>query len=141
MTAPSSTESWFTVGLAPELTSISVARSIVRRMIVFVSDDAASSYLVALTEVLSNAIDEHHGAGVVDDVVMTVVFGDVDRISITDRGRGVDPTGRSDPEMDTHPESGRGLTLARAFVAGLVLESTTHGTRATLPLAGMGIVK
>lgn len=141
MTARTATDSRFTVGLAPEPSSIAIARSIVRRLTVFVSDDAASSYLTALTEVLANAIDEHQAAEVDADIVMTVVFGERDWVSVADRGRGLDHSTRPNPPGPPRPDSDRGLILARAFVERLALESTAQGTTATLPLSGHGIVR
>ena len=133
------------VEVPPVAGSIAIARSVVRRTVIFRDDHAHSSFLLAVTEILANAIDEHDRLGLGtaitatiesdDDGVAVVRIGDVgDGFDPTDRGSGVDEDGRPS-------DRGRGIALAEAFVPGLTFESGPAGTVASLPLAGMGIVR
>lgn|GEM_PF-2305245 len=133
------------VSLPVDDVAVAIARAMVRRVTTFASDDAESSFLIALTEVVSNAVDEHRDAGVVDPVVMTIDYESAEVVYVTDRGRGFDdrsmlpPTGMADVEETD--QSGRGLALARAFVPGIKFDSDDSGTTVSLPMVGIGIVR
>lgn len=123
--------------------SVAVGRSVVRRVVVFRDDDAQSSFMVALTEILTNAVDEHRRRDVVHPVRLYVTGGAKESVTVLDAGGGFDSSSApstvafiADP-----PQRGRGLALARAFVPMMTIESTTSGTVATLPLHGFGIVR
>ncbi len=121
--------------------SVSIARSAVRRVVRFDDADAESSFLVALTEVITNAIDEHRRIGTEAPIALEVEFGGVDVVRVIDAGRGLAPELVAEsPRMDVERARGRGLALARAFVADLTFDIGAEGTKATLPLAGFGFV-
>lgn len=130
----------FVVELPPSEVSIAVGRSVIRRLVTFVDADSESSYLVAATEILANAIDEHERIGSGKPIEMRVDYGDADTIRVIDAGEGfsADVDGG---DVDESDERGRGLALARAFVDELEIASTPTGTTVTLPLAGRGIVR
>lgn len=135
--------SGFTLHLPPRPISIAVARSAVRRVTTFVDDDASSAFLVALTEIISNAIDEHVRLELDDAFTVAMIIGDVDLVVVSDRGDGMDieaPSGHT-ATQPVRDESGRGLSIARAFVPNIAFESGPRGTVATLPLEGFGIVR
>lgn len=131
----------------PEPVSIAIVRSAVRRLVAFRDDDASSSFLIALTEILSNAIDEHDRIGNGSAVVVTIESGLRDVVTVSDAGEGFDPTGYTAMAMPAAPqgsqvrERGRGIALAQAFVPLLSLRSGPAGTHAILPLDGLGIVR
>lgn len=132
------------VEVPADLASIAVARSVVRRVVTFRDDDATSSFLVALTEILGNAIDEHERIGSTDPVTLEVVSGNVDVVRVIDQGTGIDLDVLADHDPTVGPEAserGRGLTIARAFIADLAFESSESGTTVTLPLTRFGIVR
>lgn len=136
----------FRLSLPPAMVSISISRSAVRRVVVFRDADAESSFLVALTEIVANAIDEHLRIGHDRPIVLEVNFGAVDSIRVIDSGEGL--PGLSDtpssqlPIGDGEPgERGRGLVLARAMVPTIEFETSDAGTVVTLPIAGYGIVR
>jgi len=129
------------MALPNSLVSIAVARSVVRRVTTFASDDAQSSFLIALTEVVGNAVDEHVRLGSVDPVTMTVSYDDSDTVSVSDCGQGYDAEPASVVPSNPSQESGRGLAIARSMVPEMAIESTGSGTTVTLPLVGLGIVR
>ena len=124
--------------------SIAVGRSVIRRVVTFRDADAESSFLVAFTEILANAVDEHRRLDLGDPVRVEIVQEPVECVRVMDAGAGIALTASApvtavdDGEVS---ERGRGLALARAFVADLELESTEDGTIATLPLHGLGIIR
>lgn len=135
-------ERGFVVRLPPRTVSIACGRSIVRRVVTFRSDDAASAFLIAFTEIFANAIDEHARIGSDESITVGVHIGEPDRIEVTDAGDGIEAqpdVSRSDRRRPS--ERGRGLALARAFVPTLSIETGPTGTSVTLPLEGLGIVR
>ncbi len=135
------------IEVPPNPASIAIARSAVRRVVAFRNDDACSSFLISLTEILSNAIDEHVRIDSELPVLVAIESGERDTVSVRDAGHGFDPTahtaqspGAERLESEVR-ERGRGIALARAFVPALVLRSGPDGTEATLPLDGLGIVR
>ncbi len=126
------------VELPPQLVAIAVGRAIVRRLVEFGSNDLQSSYLVAFTEVVANAIDEHQRRGITDAITVSARYGERPAIEVADCGGGVPPT-RAEPEA--FAERGRGLALARAFVERLDLTVDERGTTATLPLDEFGALR
>jgi len=135
------TERGFQVSLPATDIAVSIARSMVRRITTFASDDAESSFMVALTEVVGNAVDEHRTIGVTAPVIMVVTYEGPEVIRIIDAGRGIRSDVETAPPSDASDESGRGLALARAFVPDMDFSVTGSGTTVTLPLAGLGIIR
>lgn len=131
----------FEVALPLSDVSVSIARSLMRRITTFVSDDAQSSFLIALTEVVGNAVDEHRAAGLDAPIVVIVDYGDADVVQIVDRGRGMRADVRPGAPASTSSDSGRGLALARAFVPDMTFDTSAAGTTVTLPLAGLGTIR
>jgi anti-sigma regulatory factor (Ser/Thr protein kinase) len=137
----------FRLSLPPAMVSISISRSAVRRVVVFRDADAESSFLVALTEIVANAIDEHVRVGRDRPIVLEVNFGVVDSVRVIDAGDGLaDLSGTSSSSQhpsggDDPGERGRGLVLARAMVPTIEFETSDSGTVVTLPIAGYGIVR
>ena len=135
------------VEVPPVPASIAIVRSTVCRAVVFRDDDSCSSFLIALTEILSNAIDEHSRIGLVSAVVVTIDSGQRDVVLVTDSGGGFDPSPHTalaaptvlpDAEIG---ERGRGIALAQAFVPLMAVRSGPAGTQVTLPLDGLGIIR
>lgn len=135
----------FRLNLPAMLVSIAISRSAVRRVVTFRDSDAESSFLVALTEIVANAIDEHVRIGHGRPIVLDVRFGDHDSVRVVDSGdgyagRATDPI--DDPAGGGVPSArGRGVILARALVPELTFDASDSGTVVTLPLAGFGIVR
>lgn len=135
----------FRLNMPAALVSIAISRSAVRRVVTFRDSDAESSFLVALTEIVSNAIDEHVRLGHGRPIVLDVRFGDHDTVRVVDAGDGY--AGRmTDPIDDLADDSapsvrGRGVILARALVPELTFDASESGTVVSLPLAGFGIVR
>ena len=96
-----------------------------------VDPDAATFYLVAVTEIVVNAEQVHRDLCIVRPAIAEI---DVDRrqITVTDHGGGFE---MGDAEQPPAPEetSGRGLHLARAFCPGLSAVRTSDGMQFTLP--------
>jgi len=136
----------FRLELPPALVSLSISRSAVRRVVAFRDSDAESSFLVALTEIVANAIDEHTRLGIDQAVVLEMRFGSDELLRVIDAGegfsadRGPASSGEEAPADDPE-ERGRGLALARALVPRIAIEANATGTVVTLPFAGFGIVR
>jgi len=131
----------FDMALPSSDIAVSIARSLVRRITTFASDDAESSFLIALTEVVGNAVDEHRAAALATPIVNVVDYDEHDVVRVVDQGRGMGANVRSTPPPSAAAESGRGLALARAFVPDMTFDSSDAGTTVTLPLAGLGIIR
>ncbi len=129
--------------LSPSPVSIAIGRSVIRRIVTFRDSDAESSFLVAFTEILANAVDEHRRLGLEETIAVEITQGPTESVRVIDAGSGIRNAGGDgmDAAADSVSERGRGLALARAFVEDLELESSTEGTAATLPLKGFGIVR
>ena len=122
--------------------SIAVGRSTIRRIVTFRDEDAESSFLVAFTEIVSNAIDEHRRIGSDATIRVEIRSGAEESVVVSDAGEGIDERAADRSEAPTPTtERGRGLALANAFVPDLDLDPSSSGTTATLPLAGFGIVR
>lgn len=141
LTTPQPPDKGFAVALPAALDSIATARSIVRRVTSFTDDDAESSFLVALTEIVANAIDEHQRLCTEAAVVLTLSLDGDPVVSISDQGAGIANDGSVAAAPEATSESGRGLALARAFVPALVIESSAEGTTVSLPLGGLGVMR
>lgn len=136
----------FRLNMPPSMVSISISRSAVRRVATFRDADAESAFLVALTEVVANAVEEHVRIGHGRPVVLEVRFGTEDLVRVIDSGTGFAgsrvasadrPSDEGEPD-----ERGRGVALARALVPAITFDgSSGRGTVVTLPLAGFGIVR
>lgn len=135
----------FRLRMPPSLVSIAISRSAVRRVATFRDSDTESSFLVALTEIVANAVDEHTRLGDDRPIVLEVRFGVDEVVRVTDAGEGF--SDRLDPPADPAvvagkpEERGRGLALARALVPAIEFETSGTGTTVTLPFAGFGIVR
>lgn len=131
--------------LPPAALSIAAGRSVIRRIVTFRNSDLESSFLIAFTEILANAVEEHHRLGLDDAIVVEIVQGDREWVCVADSGGGL--------MIDEHAEvlesvaangmseRGRGLALAHAFVSEIAFVSSDYGTAATIPLDGFGIVR
>lgn len=140
----SAVSSRLTLRLTPEPVSIAISRSTIRRLVTFRGDDAESSFLVAVTEIVANAIDEHVRLGISAPVELTIRYGPSDVVEVSDSGHGLGEQTEAPQVTDSDGyqlERGRGLALARAFVPDLTVVSGDDGTTATLPLVGFGIVR
>ncbi|MGA9277030.1 ATP-binding protein [Ilumatobacter sp.] len=135
----------FRLEMPPALVSISISRSTVRRVVTFRDSDAESTFLVALTEIVANAVDEHARLGVDRPIVLEVRFGSDELVRVIDSGEGFSTALRSVPPIPIDggepDQRGRGLLLARALVPAIAFESSRTGTVVTLPFAGFGIVR
>lgn len=131
------------IEVPPAPVSIAIVRAMVRRTVAFRDDDAASTFLVALTEILGNAIDEHDRIGSFAPVVVTIESAERDVVHVRDAGAGLAASAGVEAAdgADACDERGRGILLARAFVPMMELLSGPGGTRATLPLDGLGVVR
>ena len=129
--------------LEPDATAVPIVRAAVGRVCAFDDDESESSFMVALTEITTNAVDEHARLGLQDPVVVELCLGNEPQVSVRDSGEGLDRDRASD---DSHEdllpppevETGRGIIVARAFVPELRYETGAHGTKAILPLRGFG---
>lgn len=138
-------ERGFRLEVPPSLVSIAICRSAVRRVVTFRDPDAESSFLVALTEIVANAIDEHDRLGLGRPIVLEVGFGTEDVVRVIDSGDGYPGPAAAQtgvaPDADHLQERGRGVTLAQALVPRIVFDASGPGTVVTLPCAGFGIVR
>ncbi|MEM9041326.1 MAG: ATP-binding protein [Actinomycetota bacterium] len=114
--------------------SLSLVRSVVRRVVDFDTFDEQSGFLVAVGEVFTNAVAAQRRAPVREPIRVVVSLG-VDRcIRIEDQGNGFPGVG-DEPTAPPEPVAmGRGLLIARAFVPDLTIVSSTAGTSVTLPI-------
>lgn len=105
-------------------------RAVVRATMRFADDTNEAVYLIAATEVFTNAVRANHRRAEPPDVVVGLEFDDgrADALTIADCCGGWVP---GDPD-DLEPESG--LAIARAFVPGLTHEATPGGCLVRLPL-------
>jgi serine/threonine-protein kinase RsbW len=129
------------IDLRPDDLATPIARAAVRRTFRFRNEDAESSFLVALTEIVTNAVAEHRRLEIDFPVRLTIVLSEAPFVAIADRGAGLDPRRARDDGADVVPEpeveAGRGLIVARGFVPTLEFETGPDGTTARLPLAGL----
>lgn len=116
-----------------ELVHASLARACVRDAVSFRSDDHESSFLVALTEVMVNAIEATQGVPADGNrqPVVVELFGPPDaRVVVSDSvGHATQNAGKTD-------HLGAGLSIAEAFVADLDIDTDAGGTRVRLGLGG-----
>ncbi|WP_420451904.1 ATP-binding protein [Ilumatobacter sp.] len=134
-------DDWFCLELPPLAVAATVARSAIRRVFTFDDPDRESSFLVALTEIVTNAIDEHRVHAPDRAVVVEVGLGRFPEVRVIDEGRGLDLTDTDDVAGEgpaPTDQTGRGLALARAFVPSLSFVTSPNGTTAILPLDGFG---
>ncbi len=131
--------------LPPGSVSIAIGRSVIRRIVTFRDSDAESSFLVAFTEIIANAIDEHQRLALDERIVVEITRGAVEAVRVADAGEGFDVSDVSAAGAPSTAgavsERGRGLALARAFVSDMELDSSSSGTSVLLPLPGFGIVR
>ena len=129
----------FELELPPSDVAATVARSALRRVLDFIDDDRESSFLVALTEIVTNAVDEHRRSAPGESLIVEVVLDGDPVVRVIDHGSGLDElrrraTAATPPAPDDR--AGRGLVLAQSFVPALSFEVTSGGTTAVLPLSG-----
>lgn len=128
--------------------SIAVGRSVIRRIVTFRDDDATSSFLIAFTEIMANALDEHRRLSSNAPIIVEIEQAPDEIVRVSDSGSGMptssEPSTSRPGEASTSGakfERGRGLAIARAFVDGLEFQSSSAGTQVTLPLVGYGIIR
>lgn len=115
--------------------SLSLVRSVIRRVVQFDTFDEQSGFLVAVGEVFTNAVAAQRRSAVRGPVRVVVGLGPDRFIRVEDRGAGF-PGAGIEPETPTDPvATGRGLLIARAFVADLEILSSSTGTSVTLPIS------
>ena len=121
----------FTFEMPPEALEVAAARASVRDHLLAAGVDVDTMYLVAFTEVVMNAADEHRRRGVDRPVVITVEADD-HVVEVADRGFGYDPADRA--ARGDVDDGGFGLDLAEAGAPGLRWATNDHGgTTFTLP--------
>jgi serine/threonine-protein kinase RsbW len=101
-----------------------------RLRLVGLSHDRTDDFVVAINEVLTNAVE--HGGG-----IGTVELSQADghfRCVVHDRGRGIPHDVECNRRPDATTERGRGLWLAFALCADLVIDSSLGGTTVTLAI-------
>lgn len=110
-----------------DLAHAPLIRSCVRDALTFASDHHESSFLVALTEVVVNAV-----AAAEEDTASPIVielFGLPDAHVVVSNVVGHVAPDRSGPD-----ELGAGLSIAAAFVADLCVDTDRRGTRVRIGL-------
>ncbi len=122
--------------------SVAVGRAVLRRIVTFRDPDAESSFLIAFTEIMANAVDEHARLSSDAPIIVEIEQMPHDLVRVADAGSGMnDEWLASSSPPDGSVERGRGLALARAFVGDIAFESSSSGTIVSLPLAGFGIIR
>ncbi|MEP6296059.1 MAG: ATP-binding protein [Ilumatobacter sp.] len=121
--------------------SIAVGRAVLRRVVTFRDPDAESSFLIAFTEIMTNAVDEHVRLASDRPIVVEIEQTPHDLVRVNDSGAGMSDESLVTSAPDGSVERGRGLALARAFVDDIAFESSPSGTIVSLPLAGFGIIR
>lgn len=116
------------------------ARAVLRRVVI-APDEQLTSLLLAVSEIVANAIDEHRRHHVEQPVELHVCSGATPRATVVDHGRGLLPSGPDDlgdarPTDGWAPESGRGLVIAHGLVPGIEIEADDTGSRVSVPLCG-----
>ena len=134
--------------LPPAPVAIAIGRSVVRRIVTFRNSDAESSFLVAFTEILANAIDEHERSGLSSTISVEITRTPIEAVRVKDSGSGIDtanldqgPTATNEADSTSVSERGRGLALAHAFIDDIDFETSSTGTVVTMPLRGLGIMR
>ena len=87
-------------------------------------EDSIFSVRVAIEEALANALLHGHGGDTSKEIEVTWLVNDVAvEFSVTDQGRGYDPSSIPDPTADENLNipSGRGLAMINAFMDEVVL--------------------
>jgi len=114
----------------PDLDSLALIRLVLRRTLPDLKPDVASSYYSAVTEILTNAIHAHRDADLEAPIEVGVRLEAPPAVTISDRGRGFDPTevisGRDD-------FSGNGLRIATTVCPQMTIASDSNGTTVTMP--------
>lgn len=108
-------------------------RTVRREVIPFVAHDVdeCAQFLVAVSEIVTNAIAEHRRLGVVAPIGVTIDPHVTRRVSVRDHGDGFD---LPESQVDRESPHGRGLTIAMAFVPGIAFERRHGSTTVHLPL-------
>lgn len=115
--------------IEPEATELARARHFVLSVLEPIDVDAL--FLVAVSELITNAIEEHRKLQIPDPVSISVDPESV-TVYVADRGRGFDPSAR--PDRDNLGVRGRGLLIAEAVAPGLRWEpNEPDGTIFVLP--------
>ena len=90
-------------------------------------------FLVAVSEVITNAVEEHGRIGSDEAITIAVDAGSA-TVKIADRGRGFEPGSQRPTSPGSLEDRGRGLVIARAVAAGLTWEPNhPTGTIFVLP--------
>lgn len=111
-------------------------RSAVRHCFGLVERQATNEFLTAVTEVLTNAVDEHRRLDCDEPIRVEI---DAHRlggpqVSIIDRGEGVDLAAEL-ASVRPDDDRGRGLVIATTFVPDLSVHRSHGRTVVRLPLA------
>jgi len=122
------------ISLSNDLGTIAFARMVIRNLMPPLDESQEPLFYGALTEIVTNAIEEHHRIETDADVEITVVTGTEALIKVTDSGTGFD----TDAERTSDDDSGLGLMISRTVVPGLDIDSGPGGTTVTLPYPGVG---
>lgn len=93
--------------------------------------DALSEYLIAVTEIATNAIEVHETHGIANPVIAKI-HPAKRVVVVTDRAGGFDLDAKTTMPPPYAPR-GRGLFLAQAFCLRLSWQRTSDGMTFTLP--------
>lgn len=123
------------LGLECHVHSLPLVRSVVKSVVTFPGVDAQSGFLVAVSEVFTNAVHAHQRARTDREIEIEILVGDPTVVRVRDHGSGFPFDGSGDRRApDPTIESGRGLLIARAFVPDLSIDTGSDGTTVTLPV-------
>lgn len=123
----------FALEIGPELAELGLVRRLVASIVCRGERETDALFLVAVTEVVTNAIEAHQRAGLADPIVITV-DAEAPIVEVADTGDGLEANDLDGTiEAD---EPGWGLALARDLVPGLSWGSNVpRGTIVSLPYA------
>lgn len=110
-----------------EISHAALVRSCLLDVVDFDDEDAASSFLIAVTEVFVNAVQASRRRPPAPPVTVEFWEAPTRRVTVVDRAGGID----TDATTDT---LGLGLRVARTFVPTLSIEANHVGTSVVLSL-------
>lgn len=105
----------------------SLVRACLRDLVDFPDDDAASSFLIAVTEVFVNAVQASQRQASATPVTVEIWGPPAQQVAIVDHAGGI-------REREPSDTLGLGLTVARMFVPTLRIEPHATGTSVVLRL-------
>ncbi len=118
------------VKLSNNLEGIAFVRMLVRRLLPPLDEVQEPLLLGALSEVVTNAIEEHVRIGSEAYIEVTLSLGPEPKITITDHGTGFEPELRP---STTHTGAGLGLIISKAVVPEMQITSGRQGTTVVFP--------